>query len=133
MIADLLAGQVEVGIDVMTTALPHIRSGALRALGVGGKRRFPGLPDVPTIGETVAGYEANSWCGVGVPKDTPNDIIERLNREINAGLADSRLQARLANIATTPITFSPAEFGAYVAAEIEKWGKVIRMAGIKPE
>jgi tripartite-type tricarboxylate transporter receptor subunit TctC len=133
MIADLLAGQVEVGIDVMTTALPHIRSGALRALGVGGKSRFPGLPEVPTIGETVAGYEANSWCGVGVPKDTPNDIIERLNREINAGLADPTLQARLANVATTPIFFSPAEFGAYVAAEIGKWGKVIRMAGVKPE
>ena len=133
MIADLLAGQVEVGIDVMTTALPHIRSGALRALGVGGKSRFPGLPEVPTIGETVAGYEANSWCGVGVPRGTPNDIIERLNREINAGLADPTLQARLANVATTPISFSPAEFGAYVAAEIEKWGKVIRMAGVKPE
>jgi tripartite-type tricarboxylate transporter receptor subunit TctC len=133
MIADLLAGQVQVGIDVMTTALPQIQSGALRALAVGGKSRFPGLPDVPTIGETVAGYEANSWCGVGVPKGTPDDIIERLNREINAGLADPTLKARLANVATTPIVFTPAEFGAYLAAEIEKWGKVIKMAGVKPE
>jgi tripartite-type tricarboxylate transporter receptor subunit TctC len=133
MIADLLAGQVQVGIDVMTTALPHIQSGAPRALAVGGKRRFSGLPDVPTIGETVAGYEANSWCGVGVPKGTPNDIIERLNREINAGLADPTLKARLASVATTPIFFTPAEFGAYLAAEIEKWGKVVRMAGVKPE
>jgi tripartite-type tricarboxylate transporter receptor subunit TctC len=124
---------VQVGIDVMTTALPHIQSGAPRALAVGGKRRFSGLPDVPTIGETVAGYEANSWCGVGVPKGTPNDIIERLNREINAGLADPTLKARLASVATTPIFFTPAEFGAYLAAEIEKWGKVVRMAGVKPE
>jgi tripartite-type tricarboxylate transporter receptor subunit TctC len=133
MIADLLAGQVQVGIDVMTTALPHIQSGALRALAVGGKRRFPGLPDVPTIGETVPSYEANSWCGVGVPTGTPDDIIERLNREINSGLADPTLKARLANVATTPIFFTPAEFGAYLAAEIEKWGKVVRMAGVKPE
>ena len=133
MIADLLAGQVQVGIDVMTTALPQIRSGALNALAVGGKSRFPGLPEVPTIGETVAGYEANSWCGVGVPKGTPDDIIERLNREINAGLADPTLKARLANVATTPIFFTPSEFGAYVAAEVDKWGKVVRTAGVKPE
>jgi tripartite-type tricarboxylate transporter receptor subunit TctC len=133
MIADLLAGQVQVGIDVMTTALPQIRSGGLLALGVGGSSRFPGLPDVPTIGETVTGYEANSWCGVGVPKGTPDDIIERLNREINAGLLDPTLRARLANVATTPILFSPAGFGAYLAAEIEKWHKVIRVAGLKPQ
>jgi tripartite-type tricarboxylate transporter receptor subunit TctC len=133
MIADLLAGQVQVGIDVMTTALPQIRSGALRALGVGGKSRFPALPDVPSIGETLPGYEANSWCGVGVPRETPPHIVERLNREINAGLLDPTLQARLAGVATTPILFTPAEFGAYVASEIEKWGKVVRTAGIKPE
>jgi tripartite-type tricarboxylate transporter receptor subunit TctC len=133
MIADLLAGQVQVGIDVMTTALPHIRSGALNALAVAGKNRFPGLPEVPTIGETVAGYEANSWCGVGVPKGTPDDIIERLNREINAGLADPTLKARLANVATTPIFFTPSEFGDYVAAEVDKWGKVVRTAGVRPE
>jgi tripartite-type tricarboxylate transporter receptor subunit TctC len=133
MIADLLAGQVQVGIDVMTTALPHIRSGGLNALAVGGRSRFPGLPDVPTVGETVIGYEANSWCGVGVPKGTPDDIIERLNREINAGLADPTLRARLANVATTPILFSPAGFGAYLAAEVEKWGKVVSLAGLKPQ
>src|SRR5262249_32395437 len=88
LLTDLIAGQVQVGIDVMTTAYPHIRSGALQALGVGGKHRFPALPDVPTIGETLPGYEANSWCGVGVPRGTPVEIIERLNTEINAGLAD---------------------------------------------
>jgi tripartite-type tricarboxylate transporter receptor subunit TctC len=133
MIADLLAGQVQIGIDVMTTGLPHIRSGTLVALAVAGKRRFSGLPDVPTIGETVAGYEANSWCGVGVPKGTAQDIIERLNREINAGLADPDVKTRLANVATIPIFFTPAEFGDYVGAEIEKWGKVIRTVGVKPE
>ena len=133
MIADLLAGQVQVGIDVMTTALPQIRSGGLRALGVAGKHRFPGLPDVPTIGETVTGYEANSWCGVGVPRGTPEDIIERLNREINAGLANSAVKARLASVATTPMVFSPAEFGGYVKAETEKWGQVVMLAGVKPE
>jgi tripartite-type tricarboxylate transporter receptor subunit TctC len=133
MITNLLAGQVHTGIDVMTTALPHIQSGALVALGMAGKRRFPGLPEVPTIAETVAGYEANSWCGLGAPKGTPDDIIERLNREINAGLADPAVKARLASVSTTPIVYTPAEFGAYVAAEVDKWGKVIRTAGVKPE
>jgi tripartite-type tricarboxylate transporter receptor subunit TctC len=133
MLTDLIAGQVQVGVDVMTTALPHIRAGALRALGVAGRARFDGLPDVPTIGETVAGYEANSWCGVGVPKGTPPEIVDRLNREINAGLANPAVKARLADVSTTPIFFTPAAFGAYVLAEIEKWGRVIRHAAVKPE
>ncbi len=133
MITDLLAGQVHTAIDVMTTAFPHIRSGGLVALGVAGKSRFPGLPDVPTIAETVAGYEANSWCGLGAPKGTPDEIIQRLNREINAGLADPAVKERLASVSTTPIFFTPAQFGAYVAGEVEKWGKVIRTAGVRPE
>ena len=91
-----------------------------------GETRSDALPDVPTIGETVAGYEANSWCGVGVPRGTPPDVIERLNREINAGLADPAVKARLVEVATTPIFFTPAEFGAYMAAEVEKWGKVVK-------
>ena len=98
-----------------------------------GKHRSNALPQVPTIGETVAGYEANSWCGVGVPRGTPAEIIGRLNREINAGLANPAVRARLADVATTPIVFSPDEFGAYMASEVEKWGKVVRLAGIRPE
>jgi tripartite-type tricarboxylate transporter receptor subunit TctC len=132
MVTDLIGGQVNVGVDVLTGSQPHIKSGALRALAVLGKTRVEFLPDVPTIGETVAGYEANSWCGLGVPKGTPPEIIERLNREINAGLKDPTVKARLAQIATTPIFYSPAEFGAYVASEVGKWGKVIKSVGVKP-
>jgi len=133
MITDLIGGQVQIAFDTMPTSLPHIRSGALRALAMAGKSRFAALPDVPAIGETVAGYEANSWGGVGVPRGTPTEIIERLNREINAGLADPAVKARLEQVATVPLILSPAEFGAYMAAEVEKWGKVIKRAGIRPE
>jgi tripartite-type tricarboxylate transporter receptor subunit TctC len=133
MITDLVGGQVQVGFDVMTTSIPHIRTGALRALGVTNTKRYEGLPDVPSIAETVAGYEARTWAGVGVPKGTPTDIILRLNREINDGLANPTIRARLADIGTIPMVFTPDEFGAYIAAETEKWGKVIRAANIKPE
>jgi len=133
MIADLIGGQVQLAIDVMTGALPHIKSGAVRPIALAGDRRYAALPDVPTIGETMPLYVANSWCGVGVPRGTPAAIVERLNREINAGLADPAVRARLAEVATTPIPQSPEQFGAYVAAEIEKWGKVIRAAKIRVE
>ena len=133
MVTDLVGGQVNVGIDVLTGSQANIQSGKLRVLAVLGKKRSEFLPDVPTVGETVAGYEANSWCGVGVPKGTPPEIIERLNREINAGLRDPAVKARLAQVATTPIFYTPAEFGAYVASEVAKWGKVIQVAGVKPE
>src|SRR5947207_2740697 len=103
MVADLIGGQVQVAIDVLTGSLAHIRSGSLRALGMGGKRRSEVLPDVPTIGETVAGYEANSWCGVGVPRGTPPEIIARLNREVNAGPVNPNQKARRAGVANTTI------------------------------
>jgi len=130
---DLVGGQVQVMFDVLPGCLPHIRSGALRALAMAGKNRIEALPEVPTIADTVAGYEANSWAGVGVPKGTPTAIIERLNREINAGLANPTVKTRLAEVGTVPMIFTPAEFGAYMASETEKWAKVVRSANIKPE
>jgi len=133
MVADVIGGQVQVAIDVLTGSLSHIRLGYLRALAVLGKDRTELLPEAPTVAETVPGYEANSWCGVGVARGTPPAIIERLNREINAGLRDPMLKARLAQVATTPILFTPDEFGAYMAAEVAKWSKVVRAANIKPE
>jgi tripartite-type tricarboxylate transporter receptor subunit TctC len=133
MVTDLIAGQVQVGFDVMVTTLPHVRTGALRALGVAGNSRFDMLPDVPSIAETVAGYEARTWAGVGMPKGTPAEIITRLDREIQAGLANPTVKARLADAGTIPMILTAAEFGAYVAAESEKWSKVVRFAGIKAE
>jgi tripartite-type tricarboxylate transporter receptor subunit TctC len=132
-LTDMMAGQVQVMFATLTGSLAHIRSGALRLLAVAGKTRSEFVPDAPTVSESVPGYEANSWCGVGVPAGTPPEIIARLNHEINAGLADPATKARLAAVATTPIFFTPAAFGAYVAAEIDKWGKVVKASGARPE
>jgi tripartite-type tricarboxylate transporter receptor subunit TctC len=133
MVTNLIGGQVQVGFDVMVTSLPLVRAGTLRALGVAGKNRFEMLPDVPSIAETLPGYEARTWAGIGVPSGTPPDIIARLSREINAGLADPTIKTRLAEVGTVPMIFTPAEFGAYIAAESEKWAKVVKFAGVKPE
>jgi tripartite-type tricarboxylate transporter receptor subunit TctC len=132
-LTDLMGGQVQVMFDILTGSLPHIRSGALRALAMAGKTRSDVLPALPAVGDTVPGYAANSWGGVGVPRGTPAEIIVRLNREINSGLANPTVKARLADVATTPLFFGPAEFGAYMATETEKWAKVVKFAGIKPE
>jgi tripartite-type tricarboxylate transporter receptor subunit TctC len=132
-LADMLRGQVQVIFDNTTTSIEHIRAGKLRALAVTTTTRWAGLPDVPTMNEFLPGYEVSVWMGVGAPKNTPAEIIDRLNREINAGLADPRLKARLADLGGTVFPGSPADFGKLIADETEKWGKVIRAANIKPE
>jgi tripartite-type tricarboxylate transporter receptor subunit TctC len=133
MITDLIAGQVQVGFDVMVTSLPHVRTGALRALAVAGRNRFDLLPDVPTIAETLPGYEARTWAGVGAPRGTPVEIVARLGREINAVLTDPTVTTRLAEVGTVPMVLDAAGFGAYIAAESKKWAKVVKFAGIAPE
>jgi tripartite-type tricarboxylate transporter receptor subunit TctC len=133
MLADLLGGHVNAGINVVAPDLPHIRSGAVRALATLGLKRLDALPDVPTLAETFAGYEAVGFAGVGVPRGTPSEVIARLNREINAGLADPGLRKHFEELNVTPLIFTPAEFGDYIASETEKWAKVIKFAGIKAE
>jgi tripartite-type tricarboxylate transporter receptor subunit TctC len=133
-LADMISGHVEVMFDTVSAAQVHIRSGALRALGSTGRNRYDELlPGVPAINETVPGYEALSWGGIGAPRGTPEEIINRLNREINAGLRDPVVRKKLIDVAALPIFYSPAEFGTFMAAETKKWAEVIRRAGIKAE
>jgi tripartite-type tricarboxylate transporter receptor subunit TctC len=132
-LTDMIAGQVQVMFATLTGSLAHIRSGALRLLAVTARSRSEFVPEAPTIGESVPGYEANSWCGVGVPRGTPPEIIARLNAEINAGLADPTTKSRLAAVAAAPIFYTPGGFGVYVAQEVEKWGKVIKASGARPD
>jgi tripartite-type tricarboxylate transporter receptor subunit TctC len=131
MLVDLLAGQVQVAFDNMQPSIPHIKAGTLRALAVTTATRSQVLPDVPTIADTVQGYEASTWNGVCAPKNTPADIVARLNREINAGLADQKLKAQLAEMGAWGLPGSPADCGKLIADEIEKWGKVVRAANLK--
>jgi tripartite-type tricarboxylate transporter receptor subunit TctC len=130
-LTDLLAGHVDLMFDTIPTSIEHIRSGRLRILGVTIASRWPALPDVPSVAEFVPGYTAEGWMGLGAPKGTPAEIVDRLNREMNRGLADGGVRASFANLAAAPLPMSPAEFGAHVAAETEKWGRVIRAAGIR--
>ena len=130
---DLLGGQIQVLFDVMTSSIEYIRTGRLRALAVTTATRSEALPDVPTVGEFVPGYEASAWYGVGVPKKAPADVVDKLNAAINAGLADPKLKARLAEMGGTVLPGSAADFGKILADETEKWAKVIKVAGIKPE
>jgi tripartite-type tricarboxylate transporter receptor subunit TctC len=132
-LTDLLAGQVQVGFPSLPSAIGYVRAGTLRALAVTTAMRSPALPDIPTVGDFVPGYEASSWHGVGVPKDTPAEIVEKLNREINAVLTDPKLKARLADLGGVPMPMTPPEFGKFIADETEKWAKVIKFAGIKVE
>jgi tripartite-type tricarboxylate transporter receptor subunit TctC len=128
---DLLSGQVQILFGNMSSSLEHVRSGRLRALAVTTATRSQALPDVPTVGHFVPGYEASVWNGVGAPKNTPAEIIDKLNREVNAALADPRVKARFADLGGMALAGSPAEFGRFIADETEKWGKVIRAANIK--
>ena len=130
---DLIGGQVQVGFATMTASIGHIRAGKLRPLAVTTLKRSEALPDIPTVSDFVPGFEASSWFGIAAPKATPADIVERLNRETNAGLADQKIAARLADMGGMPLTGSPADFGKLIADETEKWSKVIRAAGIKAE
>ena len=129
----LIGGQVQVLFPSTSLAIEQIRAGNLRPLAVTTATRWEGLPDIPTVGEFVPGYEASAVFGIGVPKHTPVEIIDKLNREVNAALDDPRIKARLADLGGTALAGSPAEFGKLIADDTEKWGKVIRAANIKPE
>jgi tripartite-type tricarboxylate transporter receptor subunit TctC len=132
-ITDLLAGQVQVAFDTMTTSIEYIRTGRLRALAVTSSMRAEALPDLPTVADYIPGFESSSWQGVGVPANTPSEIVEKLNVEVNTALADSAVKARFAVLGGTPMPMTPTDFRQLIADETEKWGKVIRAAGIKPE
>jgi tripartite-type tricarboxylate transporter receptor subunit TctC len=133
MVTDLLGGQLQVGIDNLTGSIEHIRAGKLRALAVTTVSRSPVLPNIPTLGESLPGFEANSWIAIGAPKHTPAEIIDKLNREINAGLADPKIVGRLTDLGSTALILSPADLDKFVVDETEKWSKVVRAAGIKAE
>jgi tripartite-type tricarboxylate transporter receptor subunit TctC len=133
VMTDLLGGQVQVLFGTTSLTIEQIRAGKLRALAVTTATRWEGLPDIPTVADFVPGYEASSVFGLGAPAATPAEIVDRLNREVNAGLADAKLKARLTELGGTVLAGSPAAFGKLMAEETEKWGKVIRAANIKPE
>ena len=130
---DLLGNRVQVMFDNMPSIIGHIRGGALRALAVTTATRSPELPDVPTVAETVPGYEASALFGMGAPTKTPPEIIDKLNREINAVLAEPEIRKRLIELGGEPLITTPEDFGAMIAAETEKWEKVVKYAGIKVE
>ena len=132
-LTDLLAGQVQVLFDTVPASLPHIRAGKLRALAVTTAARSEALPDVPTVGDFVPGYEASSIHGIGAPRNTPADIIDRLNKEVNAALADPKFKARIADLGGIVAVGSPADFGKIIAEETEKWAKVVKFSGAKAE
>jgi tripartite-type tricarboxylate transporter receptor subunit TctC len=130
---DLIGGQVQVVFGSVPASIEYVRAGKLRALAVTTSTRSELLPDVPTVAESVPGYESSTWYGIGAPKDTPAEIIDRLNVEINAALGDPTLKTRVADLGGTVIGGSPTDFSELIASDTEKWGKVVRFAGIKPE
>jgi tripartite-type tricarboxylate transporter receptor subunit TctC len=132
-LTDLIGGQVQVTFESTPASIGYIRAGRLRALAVTTTRRSEALPDLATVAEFVPGYEASTWYGVGAPKATPAEIVEKLNKEINAGLADPKIKARFADLGGAVLALSPTDFGKLIAEETERWGKVVKFAGIKPE
>jgi tripartite-type tricarboxylate transporter receptor subunit TctC len=132
-LTDLIAGQVQVFFPTTVASIEYIRSGRLRALAVTTATRSDALPGISTVDEFVPGYEASGWYGVGAPKATPAEIVEKLNKEINAGLADPKIKARLADLGGDALALSPADFGKLIADETEKWGKVVKFTGIKAD
>jgi tripartite-type tricarboxylate transporter receptor subunit TctC len=132
-LVDLMGGQVQVMFEPTLSTIGYIRAGKLRALAVTSATRSAALPDVPTVGEFVPGYEATAWFGIGAPKNTPADIVAKLNGEINAGLADAKIKERLADLGGEPMPMATADFAKFIVDETEKWGKVVRAAGIKAE
>jgi tripartite-type tricarboxylate transporter receptor subunit TctC len=132
-LTDLLGGQVQVMFDNMASSIQYIRAGKLRPLAVTTAVRTEALPEIPTVGDFVPAYEASTWFGLGAPKRTPPEIVDGLNKEVNAALSDSKMKARFAELGGTPVAGSPADFGKLIAAETEKWGKVVKFAGLKPE
>jgi tripartite-type tricarboxylate transporter receptor subunit TctC len=133
MLVDLLAGQVQAGLDSLQSSVEYIRVGRLRALAVTSATRAPVLPNIPVLGDFLMDFEASTWIGIGVPKNTPVEIIDRLNKEINAGLADPQIAARIADLGSTVFRASPADLDRFVAEETGKWERVIRAANIRPE
>ena len=129
----LIGGQVQAMFDALSSSIEHIRAGRLRPLAVTTATRLEVLPNIPTVGEFVPGYEAVVWQGIGAPRNTPPEIVDKLNKEINTALADPKMKARFADLGSKAFPGSPADFGKLIAAETEKWGKVIRAANIKPE
>jgi len=130
---DLIAGQVQVMFGALAGGIEHVKAGNLRALAVTTATRSEALPDIPTVGDFVPGYEASAWFGIGAPRNTPPEIVDKLNREINAALAAPKIKARLADLGGTVLSLSPSDFGKLIADETEKWGKVIRAANIKAQ
>jgi len=133
VMTDLIAGQVQVSFIGLVVAIEHIRSGKLRALAVTTATRADVLPEIPTVGDFVPGYEASSFWGIGAPRNTPAEIIDKLNKEINAGLSHPKLRTRLLDGGGTILAGSPADFGKFVTGETEKWAKVIKFAGIRAD
>jgi tripartite-type tricarboxylate transporter receptor subunit TctC len=131
VMTDLLSGQVQLYFGTTASSLEYVRTGKLRALAVTIERRLDELPDIPAVAEFVPGYEASGWFGVGAPRDTPVEIIDKLNKEINAGVADPKMKARLADLGGIPLTGSPSDFGKLIVEETEKWGKVVKLSGAK--